>query len=292
MQVAAAWSRGLEIAGARKRKRGPVRRAEVGRSSQEPRNVLGDYVEYLAGGVAPGDALGIGREARQVAVPSGRELAALHLIYLGGEIGELAAVVGKERLPPRARGRPARADAGIELFAHPVGNEKLRVFRPAIGALGQTYLFVAQRIAVRRRRVDLVRRAVADMAVQDDQRRPAVGSVEDLERVLNSVGIVGIADAQHVPPIGHETRRHVFGEGDAGAALNAYPVVVVDPAEVVEAEMAGKRSGLRTDPFHEAAVATDRVDVVIENLEAGPVVAAGQPFSRDRHADAGGDSLS
>src|SRR5262245_49939793 len=130
------------------------------------------------------------------------------------------------------------------------------------------------------------------MAVQDDQRRPALGSVEDLERVLNAVGIVGIADGQHVPSIGHETRRYVFGEGDAGAALNADPVVVVDPAEVVEAEMAGKRSGPGTDSFHKAAVAADRVDVVIENLEAGPVIAAGQPFARDRHADAGGNSLS
>src|SRR5262245_392815 len=114
MQVAAAWSRGLEIAGARKGKRGPVRRAEVGRSSQEPRNVLGDHVEYLAGGVAPGDALGIGREARQVAVPSGRELAALHLIDLGGALGELAAVGGKERLPPRASASRPRADGGRE----------------------------------------------------------------------------------------------------------------------------------------------------------------------------------
>src|SRR5262245_15054653 len=279
MQVAAAWSRGLEIAGARKGKRGPVRRGEVGRSSQEPRNSLCDHSKYLAGVFAPGDALGIGREARQVTVPSGRELAALHLIDLGGEIGKLAAVVGKERLPPRARGSPARADAGIELFAHPVGNEKLRVFRPAIGALGQTYLFVAQRIAVRRGRVDLVRRAVADMAVQDDQRRPALGSVKDLERVLNAVGIVGIAYGQDVPSIGHETRRHVFGEGDAGAALDADMIVVVDPAEVVEAEMAGKRGGLGTDSFHKAAVAADGVDVVIENLEAGAVIAAGQPSS-------------
>jgi hypothetical protein len=44
---------------------------------------------------------------------------------------------------------------------------------------------------------------------------------------------------------------------------------------------------------HEArtAVAADRIDVVIEDIEAGLVVAAGKPLARDRHADAGGDPL-
>ena len=55
--------------------------------------------------------------------------------------------------------------------------------------------------------------------------------------------------------------------------------------------MAGERRRLRAHALHQAAVAADRVDVVVEQLEARLVVAAGQPLARDRHADAGGDAL-
>ena len=139
--------------------------------------------------------------------------------------------------------------------------------------------------------VDLVRRAVADVAVENDQRRPALGLAKDRKRVLDPLEIVGIADAQHVPAVSLEARCDILGEGDAGLALDGDVVVVVDPAQVVELEMAGQRGRLRADAFHQAAVAADRVDVVVEQVEAGPVVAAGQPLARDRHADAGGDPL-
>ena len=74
-------------------------------------------------------------------------------------------------------------------------------------------------------------------------------------------------------------------------AFDGDVVVVVDPAEVVEAEMAGQRRRFRRDAFHHAAVAADGIDVVVEDVEARPVVAAGQPLLRDGHADAGGDAL-
>ena len=55
--------------------------------------------------------------------------------------------------------------------------------------------------------------------------------------------------------------------------------------------MAGERGGLARDALHHAAVPGERVDVVIEHLEAGTVEMAGHPLPRDRHADAGGDAL-
>ena len=174
---------------------------------------------------------------------------------------------------------------------HPVGHEELGILRPAIGALGEPDLVLAQRLAMGGGGIDLVRRAVADVAVEDDQRRPALGLAEDRERILDALEIVGVADPQHVPAIGEEARRDILGEGDAGVALDGDVVVVVDPAQVVEAEMAGERGRLRADALHQAAVAADRVDVVVEEVEARPVVAAGQPLPRDRHADAGGDAL-
>jgi hypothetical protein len=129
------------------------------------------------------------------------------------------------------------------------------------------------------------------VAVEDDQRRPALGLAKDRERVFDPLEIVGIADAQHVPAVSLEARCYIFGEGDACLALDGDVIVVVDPAQVVELEMAGQRGRLRTDAFHQAAVAANRIDVIVEHLDAGPVVAAGQPLARDRHADAGGDPL-
>src|SRR6516164_3885100 len=55
--------------------------------------------------------------------------------------------------------------------------------------------------------------------------------------------------------------------------------------------MAGERGGLGADAFHQAAVAADRINVVVEKIETGLVVAARKPLARDGHADAGGDAL-
>ena len=55
--------------------------------------------------------------------------------------------------------------------------------------------------------------------------------------------------------------------------------------------MPGQRSGLGPDAFHQVAVAAQGVDVVVEQIEAGAVVAGGQPALGDRHADAVADAL-
>ena len=65
----------------------------------------------------------------------------------------------------------------------------------------------------------LLRRAVADAAVEDDERRPALGLPEDREGVLDAIDVVGVADAQHVPAVGQEPGRDVLGERQVRAAL-------------------------------------------------------------------------
>ena len=69
-------------------------------------------------------------------------------------------------------------------------------------------------------------------------------------------------------------------------------IVVVDPAQVVETEMAGQRCGFGRDTFHHAAVAADGINVVVEHVETGLVVPAGEPFLGDGHTDARSDALS
>src|SRR4029077_12225129 len=114
---------------------------------------------------------------------------------------------------------------------------------------------------------------------------------EDRKRLLDALQIVGIADPQHIPMVSEEARGDIFGKRDAGLAVDGDVIVVVDPAQIVEGEMAGERGRLRTDAFHHATVATNGKNVVVEEMKAGFVVTAAKPFPRNGHADAGGDAL-
>src|SRR5262249_5111266 len=235
--------------------------------------------------------LGIGRKARQVAIPPRGQLAPLHLLDLGGELRELLTVVGKERVPAPMRLGAARADPGIKLLHDPFGYKKLGILRPAIGALGKPDLLLAQRFAMGGGRINLVGRAVADVAIENDESRSALGVPENRERILDALKIIRVANPQDVPSIGKKARRDILCEGDAGLTLDRDVIVVIDPTQVVELEMASERGRLRTEPPHQAAVAANRIDVIVEDVEARSVVAVGKPLPRHRHADTGRDSL-
>ena len=144
---------------------------------------------------------------------------------------------------------------------------------------------------MRCRGVLLVGRAVADVAVEDQERRAPLRLPEDLERVLDPLDVVRVAHPEDVPPVGEKARRDVLGERDPRRPLDRDVVVVVDPAEVVEAEVAREGGRLGRDPFHHAAVSGDGEDAVVEDVEAGTVVTGGEPLLADRHPDAGRDAL-
>ncbi len=291
MQVAPAERARFEVAGALEGQQRLVRRAEVGRAAHEPRDILREHVEHLAGSIAARDALGVGREGRQALVPSLRQLAPLHQVDLGRE-PRIARPVDLKQLVPACMGLGAtRADSGGEALAHGLRHQELGVLGPTVETLGEADLLLAQGLAMRRRGIVLVRRAVADVAVEDDEGRPALGAAEDVDRVLDARGVVGITDAQHVPAVAQEARRNILGEGDLRLAFDGDVVVVVDPAQVVEAEMAGERGGLGGDSLHHAAIAAHRVDVVVEDREVRTIEVVGEPGLGDRHADAGGDAL-
>ena len=177
------------------------------------------------------------------------------------------------------------------MVAHRVGNEELSVLRPAIVALGEPNLLFAKRLAVRGGGILLMRRAIADVAVQNDEGRPILGLVKHVERVLDAIDVIGVAHAQNIPAITEKAGRDVLGKGDARIAFDGDVIVVVNPAEVIEREMAGERCRFRTHALHHAAVAAHRINVVVEDLEAGPIVAVREPCFSDRHANAGGDAL-
>src|SRR5262249_8110031 len=136
-----------------------------------------------------------------------------------------------------------------------------------------------------------VRRPIADVTINYDKSRPVLRLLEDIECALQHFQVVGIAYARHVPAISEKARRNIVTECYVGMALDRYAVVVVDPAEVVELEMAGQRRGFVRDAFHHATVAAQGIDVVSEQLEAGAIVAGAKPSGGDRHSDTCRNSL-
>src|SRR5215813_12411990 len=155
------------------------------------------------------------------------------------------------------------------MFVHSIWNEKLFILGPAVAPFRELDLFIAERLTVSCGRVLLVRRAIADMTIQHNECRSALRLLEDAEGLLDSLDIVGVSDSQHVPSVSEEASRNILSERQASVPLDRDVVVVVDPTEIVETEMTGKRCRFRRNSFHQTTISTNGVDVVLENLEAG-----------------------
>src|SRR6516164_8758511 len=136
-----------------------------------------------------------------------------------------------------------------------------------------------------------VRRAVSDVTVEHNKCRPALGLPENIEGVLDAFDIISICDPQNVPSISQEPGRNILRKRNIGIALDGDVVVVPDPAEAIEPKMACQRGGLRRYTFHHAAVATNRVDVVVEDVVPVVVITAGQPLPGNCHPYTSGYSL-
>jgi len=60
------------------------------------------------------------------------------------------------------------------------------------------------------------RNPVGDVAIDDNESRTILGSLEGLEGPVEHFEVVGIADAGDVPAEADEARGHVFAEGPRG----------------------------------------------------------------------------
>ena len=264
VHIPAAVAVGGEVAGALEGEPGLGRGGQVGRAAHEPGDVLRDRVLHLRRGVAARDALGVGREDRDVLVPALRQVAVLHQLELLGQLGILR-LVGLDLLEPGVAGLfPTLADAVLIVLVDAVGDEELGVLRPAVIPLCELDLFLAERLAVGGVGVLLVGRTPGDVAVDDDQRRPIIRLLEDLQGPVQHRRVVGVAHAGDVPAVADEPGGDVLAEGQLGVAFDGDLVVVVDPAEVRQLEVRGQRGGLAGDALHHATVAADGVDVVVE----------------------------
>src|SRR5580693_4621022 len=188
--------------------------------------------------------------------------------------------------------RTARADATREVVVDIAGDEKFRILRPTISALGEAGLLFAEGLTVSFGGVLLVWGTVADMAVQDNKSGPSLRLAENFEGVLDAINVICVPDSQDVPSICKKSGGNVFRESDIRVPLNADVVVVVNPTEVIKPQMPRKGCGFRGNSLHHATISANYVDVVIEDFEAATVVVAGKPFLADGHSYAGGHALS
>src|SRR3974377_469731 len=133
--------------------------------------------------------------------------------------------------------------------------------------------------------------AVANVTIKKDEGRAICGLAKNRQRVLKPVDFVGVAHAENVPTVTEKSCRDVLRKGDARIAFDRDVIVVIDPAEVVQGEMARQRRCFGSHALHHAAIAANRVDVVAKDLEVGGVVTVGEPRLGYGHAHAGRNTL-
>src|SRR5262245_2385714 len=225
-------------------------------------------------------------------IPPGWEVPPLHQLDFVCQFGIPGSICFEQLRPLAPQMCDACPNAGPEMLLHPLRNKKFCILRPSLTSFREPDLFVAEWLTVSRCGVLLVRGTVPDMAVQNDERRTALRLSEDLQRLLNALTIVCVADPQDVPAIGQETSRDILGECQARTPFDRDVVVVVDPAEIVEAQMTGQRCRFRCNTLHQTTISTNGIDAVVEDLEIRLVVSVGKPFLGDRHPDASCDALS
>src|SRR5262249_56191350 len=127
------------------------------------------------------------------------------------------------------RGGAARPHPGSEVLADAVRDQKLCILRPTIAAFGEANLLLPKRVAMSRGGVMLVGRAVADMGVEDDQRRTTLPFPKNAPRLLDAIQIVSIAHAQHVPAVPQKPPGDILPKTQLRRPFEPHPVVSVDP---------------------------------------------------------------
>ncbi len=165
-----------------------------------------------------------------------------------------------------------------------------RLFVPTVEFSHRFDRFFAQRFAVRARGIRL-RRAMRNFGVYDDERGVLRIRFGASNRLGNRFRILTVGNLLHRPAVGFETLTDVFGKREVRAALNRNLVAVIEQNQLAEAKVSRERSGFRSDAFHEAAVAGERVGVVIDNRESFAIELGRQTRFRHRHADRGCDAL-
>src|SRR4029078_3444278 len=151
---------------------------------------------------------------------------------------------------------------------------------PAELGAGAFYFLGAERGAMGGGGTGFGRRAVSDGGAAGNQTR-AVARPGGGDGACNGVGIMAV-DAHRSPTSGPEAGALIVADGEAGRPVDGDAVVVEKDNELVQPKMPRERNRLMADPLHEAAVAGDRISVLIAHLR--PELRR-QHALGERHAD-------
>ncbi len=94
-----------------------------------------------------------------------------------------------------------------------------------------------------------------------------------------------------MPVIGFEAGGDILGKCEIRAAFDGYFVVIIDADQFAQAKMSGQRCRLRSDAFHEIAVTTHDIGVVVDNFLIGSVENRRQVTLRHGHSHRVGKAL-
>ena len=267
------------------------RTSEISGAPDQPRIAARQTIEHPPGGFAGRQALGIGLELRKLLVPAIGQVALVKRVQLCGQRRISVAISRKLTIPFGCEPTAAFSDARLEMMIHALGDQKLRVLGPAISAFSQFDLVRSQRLAMSGRGVLLVGGPIGDMAVDDNEGGPIAGCVKALEGLRQGVCIIGIVDVANSPPVGAKASRNVLREGECGITLDGDVIVVIDPTQIREPQVASKRGRFAGHPFHNVTIAAKDVDVVIEQRFTWLIELGRKPAPGDGHAHAGATPL-
>src|SRR5438552_3039770 len=90
----------------------------------------------------------------------------------------------------------------------------------------------------------LMRGAVADMAIDDDESWPVIRSKKFVECIRQRVEVIRVSNVGYVPAVSPEAHGNVFTERPIGGTVKRDLVSVVNPTEVRQLEMSSERSRL------------------------------------------------
>ena len=117
-----------------------------------------------------------------------------------------------------------------------------------------------------------LRRRVADVRTQHDERRAACSSAIPARSPASiaSRSFGHLAELHDVPAVRLEALRHVVAVRELGRTVDGDVVVVVDEHHAPELEVPGERRRLVADALHQVAVAADAEDAVVAHVGAEP----------------------
>src|SRR5439155_1022196 len=120
---------------------------------------------------------------------------------------------------------------------------------------------------------------------QPSARRPARDAPGGGERRVERAEVVAVRHALHVPAVALEPLRRVVREREIGLAVDGDAIVVVDPDQTTELQMAGERAGFVRRALHQVAVGREEISAMVEDAVPRLVEQLGEVRLGERHPD-------